>query len=287
MPVNNYLNLVKFSHTIFALPFAIIGFFLASTEPAISAEFSWELFGLILLAMVFARNSAMGFNRYVDRFIDTRNPRTANREIPTRKLSANSVLTFVIINVVLFIVTTAFINRLTLVLSVPALIIILGYSYMKRFSVLCHYVLGLALGIAPIGAYISITGSFDTPPLLLSMIVFLWSSGFDILYSLDDEDFDKNEGLHSIPSRFGRARAMEISAAGHVLIVPMLCLFYVYGEMGLIYVVGATIFTCLLGYQHLILKPNDISRLNAAFFTSNGIASIVFAIFTIWDILSR
>lgn len=288
MSAYNYLKLVKFSHTIFALPFAFVGFFMANETVAEGSDiYSWRLLILVVLAMVFARNSAMGFNRYVDRFIDAKNPRTAGREIPAKVISPQSVLIFVVINVLLFIVTTTFINKLTFLLSVPALIVILGYSYMKRFSALCHYVLGLSLAIAPMGAYISITGKFDIAPLILSLIVFLWSSGFDILYSLDDESFDKKEKLHSIPAKYGRTRAMEISSAGHVLIVPMLCFLYLFGDMGALYIVGSVIFVSLLAYQHFIIKPDDISRLNAAFFTSNGVASILFAIFTIWDILVR
>ncbi|MCK9629671.1 MAG: putative 4-hydroxybenzoate polyprenyltransferase [Bacteroidales bacterium] len=288
MSAYNYLKLVKFSHTIFALPFAFIGFFMANETVVDGSEvYSWRLLILVVLAMVFARNSAMGFNRYIDRFIDAKNPRTAGREIPAKILSPKSVLIFVVINVMLFIATTALINKLALIMSVPALIVILGYSYMKRFSALCHYVLGLSLAIAPMGAYISITGKFALAPFILSIIVLLWSSGFDILYSLDDEMFDKIEKLHSVPAKYGRSRAMEISSAGHVLIAPMLCLLYIYADMGIIYIVGSALFVTLLIYQHVIIKPDDISRLNSAFFTSNGVASILFAIFTIWDILSR
>ncbi|MBP9018977.1 MAG: UbiA-like polyprenyltransferase [Rikenellaceae bacterium] len=282
--IADYLSLVKFAHTVFALPFAIIGFFLAMQVDG--QEFSWRIFFLMLCAMVFARNSAMSFNRYVDRFIDSVNPRTAGRELPSKKLSSSSVLIFVFVNVALFVLTTALINRLTLILSIPALIIIMGYSFLKRYTFLCHYGLGLSLAIAPIGAYISMTGSFNIVPLILSAIVFLWSSGFDILYSLDDEQFDKKYAIHSIPARFGRKRAMIISAVGHALVLPLLLLFYYYGMMGTKYIIGAVVFTLLLIYQHLIIKPTDISRLNAAFFTSNGIASLLFAIFTVWDILA-
>ncbi|MEA5006365.1 4-hydroxybenzoate octaprenyltransferase [bioreactor metagenome] len=288
MSAYKYLKLVKFSHTVFALPFAFIGFFMANeTVAEASNVYSWRLLILVVLAMVFARNSAMGFNRYVDRFIDAKNPRTAGREIPAKVISPKSVLFFVVINVLLFITTTAFINNLAFMLSVPALMVIMGYSYVKRFSALCHYVLGLSLAIAPMGAYISITGKFDIAPLILSIIVFLWSSGFDILYSLDDESFDKKEKLHSVPAKYGRTRAMEISSAGHVLIVPLLCFLYLFGDMGALYIAGSVIFVSLLAYQHFIIKPDDISRLNAAFFTSNGVASILFAIFTVWDILVR
>lgn len=240
---------------------------------------------LILFAMVFARNSAMGFNRWADRKIDAKNPRTAKREIPSALLSPSAVLVFVIVNVVLFVIVAALINRLALYLSVPAIIILLGYSYLKRFTSLCHYGLGLALSCAPAAAYISVTGRLDYAPLILSLIVFLWSSSFDILYSLADEEFDRSEGLHSIPGLLGRKRAMIVSALGHALVLPLLWIFGYSAGLGIIYVIGAAIFAALLVYQHFIIKPNDITRLNAAFFTANGVASVIFAVFTIADIL--
>ena len=278
-----YLSLVKFAHTIFAMPFALIGLFLA-IELA-GGEFTWRLLMLILFAMVFARNSAMGFNRWADRKIDARNPRTAEREIPSSVLSPKAVLVFVIANIVLFVIVSALINRLALYLSVPAMIILLGYSYLKRFTSLCHYGLGLALSCAPAAAYISVTGRLDYAPLILSLIVFLWSSSFDILYSLADEEFDRSEGLHSIPGLLGRKRAMVVSALGHALVIPLLWIFGYSAGLGIVYMIGAAIFAALLVYQHLIIKPNDISRLNAAFFTANGVASVIFAVFTIADIL--
>ena len=278
-----YLSLVKFAHTIFAMPFALIGLFLA-IELA-GGEFTWRLLVLILFAMVFARNSAMGFNRWADRKIDAKNPRTAKREIPSALLSPSAVLVFVIVNVVLFVIVAALINRLALYLSVPAIIILLGYSYLKRFTSLCHYGLGLALSCAPAAAYISVTGRLDYAPLILSLIVFLWSSSFDILYSLADEEFDRSEGLHSIPGLLGRKRAMVVSALGHALVIPLLWIFGYSAGLGIVYMIGAAIFAALLVYQHLIIKPNDISRLNAAFFTANGVASVIFAVFTIADIL--
>jgi len=278
-----YLSLVKFAHTIFAMPFALIGLFLA-IELA-GGEFTWRLLLLILLAMVFARNSAMGFNRWADRKIDAKNPRTAKREIPSALLSPSAVLVFVIVNVAFFVIVAALINGLALYLSVPAIIILLGYSYLKRLTSLCHYGLGLALSCAPAAAYISVTGRLDYAPLILSLIVFLWSSSFDILYSLADEEFDRSEGLHSIPGLLGRKRAMIVSALGHALVLPLLWIFGYSAGLGIIYVTGAAIFAALLVYQHLIIKPNDISRLNAAFFTANGVASVIFAVFTIADIL--
>ena len=279
--IGKFMKLVKFSHTIFALPFALIGFSLAIKLSG--NDFSWKLFGLIIWAMIFARNSAMGFNRYLDRDIDAKNPRTSSREIPAGHLSPMAVKFFVIINVILFIAVAFFINRLCFYLAFPAIAILLLYSYMKRFTSLCHYVLGLALAIAPIGAYLSIAGEFHPAPLILSLIVLLWASGFDIIYSLADEEFDKEQKLHSVPQLWGKKRGLVISAVGHALIIPLLYLFYVVADMGVIYLVGAAIFSALLIYQHLIVSPTNLSRINAAFFTSNGFASVFFAVFTIWD----
>ncbi|MEN6619699.1 MAG: UbiA-like polyprenyltransferase [Rikenellaceae bacterium] len=281
--IDKFLKLVKFSHTIFALPFALIGFFLAVRFTG--NAFSWRLLGLILMAMVFARNSAMGFNRYLDRDIDAKNPRTASREIPAGHLSPRAVKYFVIINILLFLAVAFMINSLCFYLAFPAVAILLLYSYMKRFTSLCHYVLGLALAIAPIGAYLSIAGEFHFAPIILSLIVLLWASGFDIIYSLADEEFDKEQMLHSVPQLYGKKVGLIISAVGHALVIPLLYLFYVVADMGTIYLVGATIFAVLLIYQHLIVSPTNLSRINAAFFTSNGIASVIFAVFTIWDIL--
>ncbi|EKD31925.1 MAG: hypothetical protein ACD_77C00217G0003 [uncultured bacterium] len=278
-----YLSMVKFAHTVFAMPFALIGLFLAIEFT--DSAFSWRLLLLIVFAMIFARNSAMGFNRWADRKIDARNPRTSKREIPAALLTPSAVLAFVVVNVVLFVIVSALINRLALYLSVPAIIILLGYSYLKRFTSLCHYGLGLALSCAPAAAYISITGRLDFVPLVLSIIVFLWSSSFDILYSLADEEFDRSEGLHSIPRLLGRKNALIVSAVGHSMVIPLLWLFGELAGLGSIYLAGALIFAVLLVYQHVIVKPNDISRLNAAFFTANGVASVIFAVFTIADIL--
>jgi len=277
-----FFSLVRFSHTLFALPFALIGFFLAITQGA--GEFSFRLFVLILLAMVFARNSAMGFNRLVDKKIDAKNPRTATRELPASRLTSRSVLFFIVINAALFVVVAGMINRVTLFLSIPALVILLGYSYLKRFTALSHYGVGLALGIAPSAAYISVAGNLSTAAMLLSVIVFLWSGSFDILYSLSDEEFDRKEGLHSIPVSLGRRAALAISAAGHFLVLPLLFLLYrACPGFGPVYIAGASIFSLLLIHQHTIVKAGDISRLNEAFFTSNGVASVIFAMFTIAD----
>lgn len=277
-----YLKFVKFSHTIFAMPFALTGFFLGSERGG--GEFTWRLLGLIILAMIFARNAAMGFNRWADRKIDAKNPRTATREIPTSAISPASALAFVFVNSAFFVIVTGFINSLALSLSLPALIVLLGYSYLKRFTSLCHYGVGLALGIAPSAAYIAVTGTLSISALLLSIIVFFWSGSFDILYSLADEEFDKEHGLRSIPQSLGRWWSLVISAVGHSLVLPLLVMLYFTGDFGYLYIAGASIFTILLIYQHIIVKPSDISRLNAAFFTSNGIASAIFALFAILDL---
>src|SRR5476651_1219571 len=213
--MKKYLSLVTFSHTIFAMPFAFIGFFLAVSTT--SHRFEWPKLVMMVLCMVFARNSAMAFNRYLDRDIDSKNPRTKQRDIPSGRISAASALTFTIINCLLFIATTWFINRLCFYLSPVALVVVLGYSATKRFTALCHLVLGLGLSLAPIGAYLAVTGSFNIVPLFFSFAVLCWVSGFDIIYALQDEDFDREQKLHSIPAYLGKVRALQLSTLLHVL----------------------------------------------------------------------
>src|ERR1700733_11502776 len=213
--MKKYLSLVTFSHTIFAMPFAFIGFFLAITTT--NYQFSWLKLGLMVLCMVFARNSAMAFNRYLDRDVDAQNPRTKQRDIPAGRISPTSALTFTIINCLLFITATWFINRLCFYLSPVALLVVLGYSATKRFTALCHLVLGLGLSLAPIGAYLVVTGQFALTPLFFSLAVLCWVSGFDIIYALQDEDFDRNEHLHSIPAYLGKVNALWLSTFLHIL----------------------------------------------------------------------
>lgn len=281
--VKNYLSLVKFSHTIFAMPFALIGYFLALHQT--QAEFEWKLFLFIILCMVFARNAAMAFNRFIDRNIDIKNPRTAIREIPAGIIKANSALLFVIINSLLFIATTYFINPLTFKLSPVALLIVLGYSVTKKFTALCHLILGLGLSLAPIGAYLAVTGEFALIPILYSFVVLLWVSGFDIIYALQDLDFDKEEELKSFPVFFGKKGALNASTLLHLLSAVITLAAGYLGDFGLIYWIGSTIFIGLLFYQHTLVKPNDLSRVNIAFFTTNGIASVIFAVFTITELI--
>lgn len=285
--MNSYLSLIKFSHTIFALPFALIGFFLAMTHLGIS--FDWKLFGLVIGCMVFARSAAMAFNRYLDRDIDARNPRTAVREIPSGKVSPKAALLFVIVNCALFICATWLINTRCFYLSPIALLVILGYSYTKRFTWLCHFVLGLGLALAPIGAYLAVGGDFDMIPLLYSGIVLLWVSGFDIIYALQDEAFDRSLNLSSIPVAMGRKNAMMLSNILHLCCAFLMILtsYYLsqsYEGLGWLQWAGTIIFVLLLAYQHLIVSPKDLSRVNIAFFTTNGMASVILGFLLILDL---
>jgi 4-hydroxybenzoate polyprenyltransferase len=283
--VKDYFSLVKFSHTVFAMPFALIGFSLAVSKP--EYDLSIRLLILVILCMIFARNTAMGFNRVADKKFDALNPRTNKREIPSGTISTRAAVIFVIINAGLFTVTTGFINRLTLILSPVALLVIIGYSLTKRFTSLCHFVLGLGLSLAPIGAYISVTGKFSILPVLYSFIVLTWVSGFDIIYALQDDEFDKSNMLHSIPSAAGRKRAIIISILVHIITFILVVAAGFYAQSGLLFWAGATIFTVLLAYQHSIVRPDDLSRVNLAFGTTNGIASLLFAVFVILDLILR
>jgi len=283
--VKNYFSLVKFSHTVFAMPFALIGYSLAVSET--EYNFSLKLLLLVVLCMVFARNAAMGFNRLADRKFDALNPRTSNREIPSGIIGSRAAALFVILNALFFILTTSFINRLTLYLSPVALLIILGYSLTKRFTYLCHFILGLGLSLAPIGAYIALTGKFSIVPAVYSLIVLTWVSGFDIIYSLQDDEFDKLNNLHSVPSAAGIKNALVISVFVHVITFFLVIVAGLIGNGGGIFWSGAGLFSLFLLYQHLIVKHDDLSRVNLAFGTTNGVASILFAVFVILDMVFR
>ena len=300
--VKSYLSLVKFSHTIFAMPFALIGFFLGIIRPPfytnlnsaigwgndITNFVAWKnnllKFILVVGCMIFARSAAMAFNRWLDAKYDALNPRTAVREIPAGVIRSEKALLFTIINCVLFITCTFFVNRLCFYLSPVALFVILFYSYTKRFTALCHLVLGVGLSLAPIGAYIAVTGQFNLLPILFSITVLCWVSGFDIIYALQDEDFDKQHQLHSIPAAVGKTKALRISEFLHVLSAACVVYAGVYGHFGIWYWCGVAVFIGLLIYQHILVKPNDLSKVNMAFFTTNGIASVVFAAFVLLDL---
>jgi len=283
--IKDYFSLVKISHTIFSMPFAMIGFFLAVKEN--EGEVNFIILFLVILSVLFARNAAMGFNRYVDREFDRKNPRTAIREIPRSVISPRSALLFVLLNSILFIVTTAFINTLCLILSPVALLVVLGYSFTKRFTYLSHIFLGLGLALAPIGAYLAVTGHFDAVPLLFSFCVLFWVAGFDIIYALQDIDFDRQEKLKSIPASIGPLNSLILSAFFHVIALLMIIVAGLTGPFDFLYWIGLVIFSVLILYQHLIVRPNDFSRVNLAFATLNGFASILFAAFTILDLYTK
>lgn len=302
--IKNYLSLIKFSHTIFAMPFALIGFFLGWS--AFNPHFFewWTVtpfpknsinnhehqvklvkdFFLILLCMITARSAAMAFNRYLDRKWDALNPRTAIREIPKGIITPKNALTFTIINCILFIAATFFINSLCFALSPVALAVVLGYSYTKRFTPLCHLVLGLGLSLAPIGAYIAVTGVFHLLPVLFSFAVLFWVSGFDIIYALQDEEFDRSNQLYSIPALLGKAKGLRVSEGLHVLSAAAVVSAGEAGHFGWLYWLGVCVFAGMLIYQHSIVTPTDLRRVNLAFMTANGIASVVFAVFVIFDL---
>ncbi|MGX1639980.1 UbiA-like polyprenyltransferase [Sphingobacterium sp.] len=280
--MKKYMSLVLFAHSIFALPFAIIGFFLAIHTT--DYQFEWKLFLLMLVCMVTARNAAMAFNRYLDRDIDALNPRTAVRDIPAGRISPKQALLFTVINCIVFMVACYFINFMCLVLSPIALFVILFYSYMKRISPLCHIVLGVGLGLAPVGAYLAVTGEFNIVPIFYGLAVLTWVSGFDIIYALQDEEFDKANGLNSIPANFGGKTALRISEVLHVLSFIFVLLPVLYMPVGTLYYIGVAFYAALLIYQHRIVSPTDLSKVDRAFMTTNGIASVVFAVFYLLDI---
>ncbi len=292
------------------MPFALIGFCLGvravwmdtlasrTTAGAGGAHFTapaWMVFSfdgkqiallfmLVVGCMIFARSAAMAFNRYLDREFDAANPRTAIREIPAGLIKSNQALWFVVICCVLFMVCTFFINRICFYLSPIALFVILFYSYTKRFTALCHLVLGLGLSLAPIGAYLAVTGYFSVLPVLFSITVLCWVSGFDIIYALQDDAFDQSRRLHSIPVWLGRHRALRVSEVLHVLAVTVLIFAGYFAGFGLWFWAGMLFFAGLLVYQHLLVKPNDLRRVNLAFFTTNGVAAVVFAVFVLLDL---
>ena len=285
---SDYLRLVKFSHTIFAMPFAMIGFTYALKCGNHSFTESWHwavLLVQVVLCMIFARNTAMGFNRWADWRIDAENPRTAEREIPAGVISPKKALTFVVVNAILFIATASSINLLTAVLSPVALAVVMFYSYCKRFTSLAHLVLGLSLGIAPVGAYIAVTGEFALEPCILSVLVMTWCGGFDIIYALQDAAFDRERGLHSIPSHFSARTALLFSTLLHIVSVGALVWFASFLPGRWYLWIGVAIFTLLLALQHLLVTPTKQKNIGIAFGTLNGLASLTLAIFAILDLL--
>ena len=269
--IGTTLEMIKIEHTLFALPFAFLGAVLAARGIPTVAQILW-----ITLAMIGARSTAMAFNRVADKDFDARNPRTRTRAIPAGALSVGFVLAFTVVGAAIFVFAAAMLNQLSLLLSPVALASIVFYSYTKRWTLLSHLVLGWCLAIAPTGAWIAVRGALDSPiPLLLSLTVMLWTAGFDVLYACQDYDFDRREGLHSIPARFGIARSLWISRLLHVGAFAALVALYFVTHLGLLAVLGLIATGGLLIYQHTLVRADDLSRLNAAFFTTNAFVSVI------------
>lgn len=276
--------MIKFEHTLFALPFAFLGAVLAANGLPTLWQIVW-----ITLAMVGARSAAMTFNRIADRDIDAQNPRTKSRELPSGKLSVNFAWLFLAATSALFILASYMLNWLAFVLSPVALLSILGYSYAKRHTSFAHLLLGWALAISPTGAWIAVRGAIDSElPLLLSLFVLMWTAGFDVLYACQDHEFDKQAGLHSIPARFGIENSLWIARLFHLQAFIVLVIFYLASGLGIAAMIGVIAVAALLVYQHTLVKPNDLSKMNAAFFTTNAFVSvIVFASFSAAVFIAR
>ncbi len=265
------LEMIKFEHTLFALPFAFLGAVLAANGlPTL-----WQIFW-ITVAMFGARSAAMSFNRIIDRKFDAENPRTANRELPSGKLSVSFAWTFFAVSVALFLLASYELNRLTFLLSPVALLSVLGYSYAKRFTNFSHLILGWALAISPTGAWIAVRGAIDSEvPILLSLLVMMWTAGFDVLYACQDFEYDRQKGLRSIPARFGIKNSLMIARIFHAQAFFVLILLYLMTGLGWLALIGVIATGALMIYQHTLVKPNDLSRLNAAFFATNAFVSVI------------
>ena len=288
--VGDYLSLVKFSHTIFAMPFALLAFVYAvksSPELLVDNGVDWWVMLLVkvVLCMVFARNVAMGFNRWADRFIDAENPRTAMREIPSGKISSREAVWFIAINAVLFIIASATINPLCGWLSPVALAVVMFYSYCKRFTSLAHIVLGISLGIAPVGATIAVCGEITVESLILALGVMCWSAGFDIIYALQDAEFDRKRGLCSIPSRFSAFTSLVISALLHVVSLSMIVTYTLYQPQSWLAWLGCALFAAILLLEHILVTPTRQRNIGIAFGTLNALASVAYGVALILNLL--
>ena len=281
--IRQLLEMIKFEHTIFALPFALISVILAARDLPGGTPSGRTLFW-VLLAMVGARSAAMAFNRLVDADIDSKNPRTATRHIPAGVLSRVQVTLFLLFATALFLFSAWELNSLCLYLSPIALFFLFGYSYTKRFTALCHFALGFAIGLAPVGAWVAVQGSFHLIPLLLALAVMLWIGGFDIIYALQDYDFDsQQERLFSIPKRLGKVRALLLSRIMHCLMILILLMVGILFGLHLFYFVGVGVVALLITWEQSLVKPNDLSRVNLAFFTLNGWVSVSLFLFVLLD----
>lgn len=279
-----FLEMIKFEHTIFALPFAYVGTILGSVTVERTLP-TWAQCGWILLAMIGARTAAMSLNRIIDRAIDARNPRTAGRAIPAGLLRSSEAVLFVVVSFALLFWAASQLSRLALELLPVAVFMTVIYSYTKRFTWACHIVLGLTLGLAPLGGWVAVTGSISWPAIVLFLSVALWSAGFDIIYACQDVEFDRREGLYSIPARFGIARALLIARLMHVVTLIGFIWLLALTDLSWWYLAGTVIAAALLYYEHQLVKPHDLSKLNAAFFTMNGVLSTVLFVFTFIDLV--
>jgi 4-hydroxybenzoate polyprenyltransferase len=281
-PLRTTLEMIKFSHTIFALPFAVLSAVLAAGGwPA------WPTLAKILVAMIGARSAAMAHNRLADREIDAANPRTASRALPSGALSVAYVRVFLVASVAVFLAAAASLNRLTLLLAPVALALLFLYAYAKRFTSLSHLLLGLCLAMAPVGAWVAVRGDLEILPLLLGLSVLFWTAGFDIIYALQDAEHDRRTGLRSIPARIGSGGALVVSALFHAVMVLLLLAVWRVSGGGRFFALGIAATAAALVYQHAIVRPRDLSRVNAAFFTANGFVSIALAVCGIADVLAR
>lgn len=279
-----FLEMIKFEHTLFALPFAFVGAILGAVTVEKRLP-EWSECGWILLAMVGARTAAMGLNRVIDKSIDARNPRTAMRAIPAGLLKSKDVLVYIVISLVLLFWAAAQLNSLAVKLLPLSVFFLVFYSYTKRFTWACHLFLGLTIGLAPLGGWIAVTGSVSWTAIILYITVALWTAGFDTIYACQDMEFDRKEGLHSIPARFGIARALGIARLFHALTAAGFALLLVITDLSWWYFAGMIVAAALLLYEHRLVKPNDLSKLNAAFFTMNGVLSAVIFVFTFIDLV--
>ena len=274
-----FLKMIKLEHSLFALPFAFVGMFLAANGMP-----SWNVILWVVVAMVGARSAAMGLNRYADAEIDARNPRTASREIPAGNISKKSTIFYIILSLAVYFLAAVMLNRLTAILSpIPILIFIL-YAYAKRFTNFCHIILGIALGLAPVCAWIAVTGTVNLPPFILGGAIILWVAGFDILYAIQDIEYDRKEGLHSIPAVFGVSGSLIIARLLHFAAFFLFILLMAFTNLGYIYLAGVLISGALMAYEHSLVSKDDLSKLNMAFFNMNAYISITIMIFSIIDI---
>lgn len=276
--------MIKFEHTVFALPFAFMGAILGSVV-VFGHLPSWAQIGWVTLAMIGARTAAMSINRIADKVIDKRNPRTANRAIPAGLISSGQVYVYVILSFVLLFWATSNLSALSMKLLPIAVFFLVFYSYTKRFTWTCHFILGITLGLAPLGGWVAVTGEISWASIVFFLTVACWSAGFDLIYACQDAEFDKEEGLHSVPSRFGVAASLLTARVLHVLTaVGLVSLFFI-TNLSWWYLIGLIIAYVILFYEHRLVSPTDLSKLNTAFFTMNGVLSLVVFIFTLLDVL--